>query len=504
MALDLQRPNRPLLWSPVVDAVCAAIPAEAGAYLVGGVVRDAYLHRPIHDIDLATPGDGNPVARRIADALGGAYYPLDAERGVGRAIIPWEDGKIIVDVAQFRGPDLLADLRLRDFTVNALAVPVEGERARAIDPLGGMADLERKVVRRCGPESIARDPVRGLRAIRASVDFGLRIEPETLADVRAHASRLADASPERVRDEFLNLLGSAKPGAALDAAARVGLLSPVIPELDPLAEITQTAPHQYDVWRHTLQTVERLDTLLRVVGPQRDLRDASNIGFGAVALALGHLRSQLSEHLRMTWANDRPHRTLLLLAALLHDTGTADTRTVDDQGGVHFYGHEHASRSSASGVGARLRLSRDEIARLATVTGHHMRPHWLASAEQLSARAIYRFWRDTGPAGVDVCLLALADYLATVGPTLDQDVWVAYVETVQTLLNSYFLDYERAVAPPPLLDGRDVMRAFHLKGGPEIGAILEALREAQVSGDVRTRDDALAWVRRYLDGAGRN
>ena len=75
---------------------------------------------------------------------------------------------------------------------------------------------------------------------------------------------------------------------------------------------------------------------------------------------------------------------------------------------------------------------------------------------------------------------------------------------MQTLLNSYFLDYERADAPPPLLNGRDVMRAFHLKGGPEIGAILEALREAQVSGEVHTRDDALDWVRRYLDNAVRN
>jgi poly(A) polymerase len=504
VALELQRPNRPLIWSPVVDAVCAVVPREAGAYLVGGVVRDAYLHRPIHDIDLATPGSGAPVARQIANALGGDYYSLDAERGVGRAIIPWEDGKIIVDVAQFRGADLLEDLRLRDFTVNAMAVPVEGERAQIIDPLGGAADLERKLLRRCGPESIASDPVRGLRAIRASVDFGLRIEPDTLTDIRAHASRLADVSPERVRDEFLNMLGSAKPGAALAAAAYVGLLSSIIPELDPLPEITQTAPHLYDVWHHTLQTVDRLDSLLRIVGAQRDMRDASNVGFGTVAIALSHLRLQLSEHLSKVWPNDRPHRTLLLLAALLHDSGKAETRTVDERGHVHFYGHERVSRTIATAVGERLRLSRDEIARLAKIAGHHMRPHWLASAEQLTARAIYRFWRDTGPAGVDICLLAIADYLATVGPTLEQDVWAAYVETVQTLLNSYFLDYERAVAPPPLLNGRDVMRAFHLKGGPEIGAILEALREAQVSGEVHTRDDALDWVRRYLDNAVRN
>ena len=505
MTLAPQRPNRPLIWPPAVDAVCAAVPQDAGAYLVGGAVRDAYLHRPIRDIDLATPGDGRPVARHIANALGGDYYPLDAERGVGRALIPWEDGQIVVDVAQFRGADLLADLRLRDFTVNALAVPVDGDRRAVIDPLGGMADLERKVLRRCGPASIASDPVRGLRAIRASVAYELRIEPETRSDVRAQAARLADVSPERVRDEFLQMLGSPKPSAALAAAARLGLLSPVIPELDPLPQIEQSAPHQYNVWRHTLQTVEHLDHLLRIVGPERDVRDAGNIGYGAVAIALAHLRPQLADHLRVTWANGRPHRTLLLLAALLHDTGKARTYDVDDQGQAHFYGHEKISRSVATAVGERLRLSRDEIGRLAKIAGHHMRPHWLANAEDISARAIYRFWRDTGPAGVDICLLALADYLATVGPTLDHDRWLAYVETQQQLLNRYFLDYARSVAPAPLLSGHDLIDIFDLQPGPEIGAVLEALREAQAAGEVASQGEALEWVRRYLDdSASRN
>lgn len=504
MTLDLQAPIRPLIWSPVVEAVCAAVPPDAEAYLVGGVVRDALLHRPIHDIDLVTPGDGGPVARRMADALGGDYYPLDAERGVGRALIPWEGGRVVVDVARLRGPDLLTDLRLRDFTVNALAVPVSGDRTCVIDPLGGMTDLARKVLRRCDPQSIASDPVRGLRAVRASVDYGLRIERATQDDVRAHAARLVEASPERVRDEFLQLLGSARPGAALAAAARLGLLSPFLPELDGLSAVRQGPPHQYDVWKHTLRTVERLDDLLRIVGPQRDLRDASNIAYGAVVIAVAHLRPQLAEHLSVTWANGRPHRTLLLLAALLHDTGKAQTREVGGDGQVHFHGHEKISRLVAVSIGARLRLSRDEIARLATIVGHHMRPHWLADGPQLSARAAYRFWRDTGAAGVDLCLLGMADYLATVGPTLDHDAWLAYVETQQQLLNCYFLDYENSVAPAPLLTGRSLMHEFGLEPGPEIGAILEELREAQAAGEVQTQAEALEWVRRFLDRAAQN
>ena len=178
VALELQRPNRPLIWSPVVDAVCAVVPREAGAYLVGGVVRDAYLHRPIHDIDLATPGSGarSPGRSRMRSAATITRWMRSAGLA-GQSSLG--NGKIIVDVAQFPRADLLEDLRLRDFTVNAMAVPVEGERAQIIDPLGGATDLERNFLRRCGPESIASDPVRGLRAIRASVDW--------LADRAGHA-----------------------------------------------------------------------------------------------------------------------------------------------------------------------------------------------------------------------------------------------------------------------------------------------------------------------------
>lgn len=501
MTLEPQTPRRPLVWSPVVDAVCAAVPPGSGAHLVGGAVRDAYLHRPIHDIDLATPGDGGPVARQIADALGGSYYALDAARGVGRALVPWDGGQIAVDVARYRGADLLTDLQLRDFTINALAVPVEGDRARVIDPLGGMADLERRVLRRCGEASIASDPVRGLRAIRASVAYGLRIEPATLAAVRAQASRLAEISPERVRDEFLQLLASPRPGAALAAAGRVGLLAPIIPELADLAAVAQGPPHQYNVWRHTLYTVEHLDALLRFFGPRRDLRETANIGYGAVVMALAHLRPHLMEHLSVTWPNGRSHRALLLLAALLHDTGKAQTRELGSDGRVHFHGHEKVSRSIAVAAGERLRLSRDEIERLAAIVGNHMRPHWLADERPLSRRAIYRFWRDTGPAGVDVCLLGLADFLATVGPALDQDQWLAYVETQQQLLTGYFSEYSSAVAPPPLLSGYTLIDTFGMAPGPALGAMLDAVREAQMAGEIATEAEALAWVRRLLSGA---
>ena len=112
MVVDPVAPGRPLLWPPVVERLQALLP-DAPVYIVGGAVRDAFLQRPLKDLDLAGPSDGRPLARQIADALHGAYYPLDPQRRVGRALITWEDQDITIDVAQFRGPDLLADLTQR-------------------------------------------------------------------------------------------------------------------------------------------------------------------------------------------------------------------------------------------------------------------------------------------------------------------------------------------------------------------------------------------------------
>src|SRR5262245_52130414 len=124
---------------------------ESLVYLVGGAVRDAYLRRRIHDLDFATAEDGRRLAQQVADKLRGAYYPLDDERKVGRAILTYQDERFVVDIASFRGGDLTTDLTGRDFTMNALAVPVGGDLQQIIDLAGGIADLNQKRLRRCNP-----------------------------------------------------------------------------------------------------------------------------------------------------------------------------------------------------------------------------------------------------------------------------------------------------------------------------------------------------------------
>lgn len=492
-------PARPLIWPDIVldlQDVLRESPSEI--YIVGGAVRDALLHRPLKDVDLATSGDGIRLARQIANHFKGDFFVLDAERGVGRALVDAPEGRLILDVAGFRGDGLYADLIDRDFTINAMAADVRADLALVIDPLGGEPDINSKQLRRCRPGAILNDPIRSLRAVRQGAQLGFRIEADTLREVKQSVPLLADASPERVRDEFFKLLSLARPVGALRIADQVGALGVVLPEVTLLHGLPQSEPHLFDGWQHTLMVVENLSNILATLAYHRSDNLTGAFGLGMLAIALDRYRAQIQEHVNTNWPNERPHRALLMLAALLHDAGKPATAQQDDNDRWRFIGHETVGAELAEARATDLRLSNSERERLVAIVQNHMRPLLL---DDPTPRAIHRFWRHLGAAGVDVCLLSLADYLGARGATLNQDDWLVMVERTRVLLQAYFDQHDTLVAPPVLVDGHMLMQTFGLKSGPMIGQLLDLIREGQVSGEIHTAEDALAAARWYLDGS---
>jgi hypothetical protein len=179
--------------------------------------------------------------------------------------------------------------------------------------------------------------------------------------------------------------------------------------------------------------------------------------------------------------------------------GKPATQHIDEGGRIRFFEHEQLGAQLAQQRGAWLHLSNIEIERLATIIRQHMRPLWLAqNGEPPTRRAIYRYFRDTGAVGVDICLLSLADTLATYGTELPQDTWAHQLEITRTLFEAWWEQAEEKVSPPALLNGRDLMEIFRLSPGPEIGRLLEEVREAQASGAIQERDEALAYVQACL------
>lgn len=492
--------RNPLIFHPILARVRQALPSETRVYLVGGAVRDSILGRPVHDFDFVLSGNALGIARRVANHIQGAYFPLDEARATGRVIATGEDGdRLVLDFAALRGPDLEADLRDRDFTVNAIAVDISRPQ-EILDPLGGVTDLWHKELRSCSEESFIQDPLRVLRAIRLAAGLGFRIQPATRERMREAVSSLVQISPERLRDEILRTLGGPQPHTALRALDMMGVLPLVLPELSALKGVDQSPPHIQPVWEHTLDTLKNLSHLLDVFIARHDPDNALGLVLGLGVIHLGRYRQQIREHLTQEIVTDRDLRALLFLAALYHDIAKPLTRQVESGGRIRFFDHDQAGSDMVAVRATALHLSRREIDRLALIVRHHMRPTHLAREEWLpTRRSIYRFFRDTGKAGIDICLLSLADLLATYGNTLPPERWTRQLDVVRLLMEAWWEQPQEKVRPAAILTGRDLIEEFHLQPGPIIGELLESVREAQATGQVASRQAALELVESLLN-----
>lgn len=489
----------PLAFAQILNRVRDALPNDQQAYLVGGAVRDALMGRPNKDLDFVVRDRAINVARGVANRLGGAFYPLDVEHDTGRVILRLENGeKFILDFSVQRGPDLTSDLMARDFTINAIAVDVNDPQV-TYDPLGGVIDLKDKIIRSCTSTSIQEDPLRILRGIRLAAMGDFHIQPTTLELMRAGISGLETVSNERIRDEFFHILTERIPHTSLRALEMLGVVEQLFPELQLLKGVTQSAPHFENVWAHTLRVIDRLGMIVALLSPQHDEELTSSYAGGMVALKLGRFRNQINQHLNSQIVPDRSLRSLLWMSALYHDVGKSFTRAVAENGRIRFIGHERCSAELVSERAREFRLSRRENDRLVVVAKNHLRPILLAQTSNMpTKRAVYRFFRDTGVAGVDVCLLALADTWATFGPALSEHVWTHQLDVVKILLEAWWERAEYSISPPVLVNGQDLIDRLGLEPGPQIGQLLAEIREAQVVGEINNKEDAITFAQSRL------
>jgi tRNA nucleotidyltransferase/poly(A) polymerase len=488
----------------LIDRVRDALP-EQEIYLVGGAVRDLLLNRVSPDLDFALPANGVSLARRVANSLHADFMVLDAERDTGRVIVTGADGRrSFLDFATYRGRDLEEDLRARDFTINAIAFDLRTQTM--LDPLNGASDLRLKTIRACAPTSLSDDPVRILRAVRQAAAFEFKIELETRKAMRQAAGLLPKVSPERQRDELFKMLEGAKPDTSMRALEMLGILPYLLPELPALRGVEQSPPHIYDVWEHTLRVLGNLEGLLAALAPGYNADDTNDLFTGLLTLRIGRFREHFARHFAESLNTDRSVRAALFFAALYHDVQKPATKTVDYAGRIRFFDHDVLG---AEVVGKRARgfnLSNDEVERIQTIVQHHMRFHFFTSrleGDKLepSRKAIYRFFRDAGKAGVDLVLLGLADLRGTHGPALTQETWSAALDVARILLENYWENPHETVSPPRLLNGNELMSELGLEPGPVVGHLLEAIREGQATGQVEDRQQALDLAREHLKKA---
>jgi putative nucleotidyltransferase with HDIG domain len=492
----------PFSYSPLIDKVRVALPGQE-IYLVGGAVRDMLRNRLSHDLDFALPANGIALARKVANALDADFMVLDADRDTGRVIFTDADGtRTFLDFATYRnGATLEADLRARDFTMNAIAYDIHA--GTIIDPLNGASDLRAKVIRACSPTALQDDPVRILRAIRQAAAFDFKIEIETRQAMKTFAEYLPNISPERQRDEVFKILEGPKPDSSMRALEMLGVFPYLMPELSDMKGVTQSLPHIYDVWEHTLSVLRHLEGILTALRIGYSAEETNDMFTGLLTLRLGRFREQIAAHFAESLNTDRSVRSALFFAALYHDVQKPATRTVDESGRIRFFDHDVKGAEVAAQRARTFNLSNDEVERIQKIILHHMRFHFFTSRiegdqQEPSRKAIYRYFRDAGEAGIDLVLLGLADLRGIYDHTLTQETWVAALDVARILLENYWEKPEQVIAPPRLLDGNELMRELNLHPGRIIGQLLEAIREGQATGKIKTREQALKFAREEL------
>ncbi len=475
---------------------------DAALYLVGGAVRDWLLERPIGDLDFVVPQGAIAFARRVADALNAAFFVLDAERDVARVIVHKgpERTPLFLDFAAFRGASLEEDLRARDFTINAMALdPFQPERLH--DPTRGLQDLKDKIVRACYPDAFRDDPIRILRAVRLAVQLGFKMDPETQRRLRADAELIAHSPPERQRDELLRILAHPKADGALRVAAALGALAGIWPEIEPLQATTLFPERPMSGWDYALATAHYVHRLMQTLRREHNPETSANFALGMVSWLLGRYRRQLAEHWATRLHPYREVRPLVVWAAVYHAWGMTQVRPVATASRWPYPGYAERSARAAEARGQALRLSRAEVRRLVRIVRYHIEPlHFAEDEAALDDRAIHRFFRAAGEAGIDAVFVALASVLARYGLTPPHDLWERHVRVARRLLEAWWERYDQVIEPPTLLRGDDVQQILGIPPGPMVGLALRALQEAQAAGEVHSPEDAARWLKAWHQG----
>lgn len=466
---------------------------QAGrAYVVGGFVRDRLLGKPVADIDVAVPGDAPELAQKLALSWGGSFVLLDEENSIARVVLPGEKGGLTVDFTTLRG-SIEQDLSQRDFTVDALAIDLETAAGdwtaeAVIDPLGGKHDLQSKLIRAVSHQAFEQDPARLLRAVRIAAEYGFTIDGATEELLQQYSALVSSVAGERLREELCRLLALTGAARHLSYLDRLGLLTKIIPELEPARGVDQPVEHFWDVFQHSIEAVAAVEFLLHA-GDELTAQQTEIMS--AVPWS-----ETLQQHFQQHVAPGVNRVVLLKLAALLHDIAKPQTKTLEN-GRARFLGHPQEGESITAIVLERLRFSNHEKKIVTGLVRHHLRPGQLSDAGLPSRRALYRYFRDTGEVALDTLFLGLADHLATRGPRLDLVLWKEHCQLVDYILQKYF-EEQNVVSPAKLVDGHDLMTSLDLKPGPLIGELLELVREAQAANEIHSREEALALVRKRL------
>ncbi len=475
-------PGERLRANPLSQRIARSLRAEVvgSAWFVGGAVRDALLGAATSDIDVVVSGDVAAAARRLAADADAHPFELHGDPATWR--VSARDGTWYLDLVGLRAASIEADLARRDFTINALALPIDSEGGALIDPLDGAADLAAGLLRAASPDSFRDDPLRIMRAARFASALGLKIDPGTAAAARAEAARADQPAGERKFAELRAIIAGPDPIVGLAELDRLGVTPRVLPELAALRGVGQNTNHHLDVHDHTIEVMRQWLAI------EADL--AAYVGDELAEPVAALLAEPLADQL------DR--RVAIRFGALLHDIAKPLTRTVEG-GMVRFFGHDRIGAEMITALCRRLGTSRRFRVHEADLARHHLVLGFMVERRPLPRRALWGYLALTGAAALDVTLLTIADRLAARGSRVGEAAIAGHLELARQILAEAVAS-ERDGAADPLLDSGEILQALAIEPGPLLGEAIVELAAAQWCGELAdsaaARAHLVGWLAR--------
>lgn len=444
---------------------------ENEIYLVGGAVRDFFLDKDTYDRDLIVlDEDARSFSLKLAEFLEATFVPLDEENKIYRLVMP--DKKNYIDITNPIGNSLEKDLMRRDLTMNAVAVNLK--TFEIVDLSGGITDINNQCINYICEQNFLDDPLRVLRVYRFQAQLGFQLSAETVTAVCKYVDLIHNPAVERINYEIIRLFEGQYAHKALKKMDKTWLLEEIFPFVNELKQVPPNTHHHLRLFEHSIETVKNITELYN--NSSDEVKNHLNrVDFGGMS-RLAHLR----------------------LAGFLHDIGKFSTWTIEEDTGRHrFIKHDDVGAKMAVKILKKLSFSNKQIEYISSMIKNHIYPSHVMCSPVINDKVMMRYVRKMDENSIDAIILAQADRLSARGPRITDEIVEKNISSLNLLLK-FYLDVKDGLEPlPKLLSGNDVMMLLDIKPSPRLGEIMDALKEAQISGEVNSHEEAVDFVKKY-------